>query len=148
MDEVSVHVDAPPERVWDLVTDLPNMGRFSPENTGGRWLGGASGPAVGARFRGWNRHGFVRWFTHSRVTAAEPPRHFEFEVRESGMRWGYRLEPEGGGTRLTEYREQARGVSPLVRLVQRSGLIGRDREDLMVDGMRETLERVKAAAEL
>ncbi|MFN2524390.1 MAG: SRPBCC family protein, partial [Mycobacteriales bacterium] len=51
----STDVDAPADVVWGLVSDLPGMGRLSPENTGGRWSGGATGPAVGARFRGANR---------------------------------------------------------------------------------------------
>ena len=41
----SIDVDAPPARVWDLVSDLPGMGRLSPENAGGSWLGGATGPS-------------------------------------------------------------------------------------------------------
>ena len=64
------------------------------------------------------------------------------------MRWGYRFEPTpDGGTRVTEYREKTRESPLYVKLVQRSGLIGRNREQLMVDGMRRTLERIKAAAE-
>lgn len=140
-------VRAPAEKVYDLVADVTQMGRWSPECTGGRWLGGAKGPAVGARFRGSNRHGLMRWSTRCEVTKAEPGRAFEWQVRESGMRWGYRFEPDGDGTLVTEYREQTRPVPAAIRLVQRSGMIGRDRERLMVEGMRATLERLKEAAE-
>jgi hypothetical protein len=75
------------------------------------------------------------------------PSRFAFEVRESGMRWGWRLDPEGGGTRLTQWRDRVRPAPPAVRLITRSGLIGRDRERLMQDGMRRTLAAVKSAAE-
>jgi uncharacterized protein YndB with AHSA1/START domain len=146
-DEVSLHIGAPAEHLYDLITDITQMGRWSPENTGGRWLGGATGPAVGARFRGSNRHGIARWWTHCTVTEADRPVAFEFQVAESQMVWGYRFEPEGDGTRVTEYRRHTRTVNPVIKLVTRSGLIGRDREQLMVDGMRDTLERLKAAAE-
>ena len=147
MDEVSVQVSSPPDRVWELVTDVTQMGRWSPECTGGRWTGGASGPVIGAHFTGSNAHGWVRWRTHCRVVAAEAGVHFSFEVRESAMRWGYRLEPADGGTRLTEYRETI-GPKPLVtRMFTGLGLGGREREQQMVDGMRATLARVKAAAE-
>jgi uncharacterized protein YndB with AHSA1/START domain len=147
MDEVSVHVSAPVERVWELVTDVTQMGRWSPECTGGRWTGDASGPVIGAHFTGANRHGWVRWSTHCRVVSAEEPVHFSFEVRESAMRWGYRLEQADGGTLLTEYRETI-GPKPLVtRLFTGLGLAGSDREGQMVAGMRATLERVRAAAE-
>jgi uncharacterized protein YndB with AHSA1/START domain len=149
VDEVSVAVDAPPERVWALVTDITKMGRWSPECTGGEWRSGARGPAVGAKFVGRNQRGLMRWTTHCTVTAAAEPTHFEWRVFESGMRWGYRFEPSDGGRRtiVTEYREHSRPYPVFVKWVVRTGLLGRDREKMLVDGMRETLERVKAAAE-
>lgn len=148
VDEVSLRIDAPADRLYDLVSDIRRMGEWSPENTGGRWLGGATGPAVGARFLGWNRHGPFRWFTRCTVTRADRGEGFEFQVNESKMVWGYRFEPaEGGGTLVTEYRRHTKPVNPVIGLVQRSGLLGKDRERLMVEGMRATLERLKAAAE-
>ena len=147
MDEVAVKINAPAEKVYDLITDVTQMGRWSPECTGGKWTGGATGPAVGATFKGSNRHGLARWTTHCTVTKADPGKAFEWEVKESGMRWGYRFEPDGGGTRVTEYREQRAETPFYIKLVQKSGLIGRNREKLLVDGMRQTLERVKEAAE-
>jgi len=147
VDEVSLRIAAPPERLYDLVADVTQMGRWSPECTGGKWLAGATGPAVGARFRGANRHGLMRWWTQCEVTKADRGRAFEWQVKESGMRWGYRFEPDGDATIVTEYREQTRDTPAAVKLVQRSGLIGRDRERLMVDGMRRTLERLQEAAE-
>ena len=106
MDEVSVTVNAPAEKVYDLLADIAQMGRWSPECTGGRWVGGATEAAVGARFKGSNRHGLMRWTTNCEVTKAERGKAFEWQVKESGMRWGYRFEPDGdGGTVVTEYRE-------------------------------------------
>lgn len=148
MDQVSLDVAAPPEKVWALLTDITQMGRWSPECVSCEWLDGATGPAVGARFKGKNRHGPMRWTTRSTVTKADAPSLFEWQVEQSGMLWGYRFEPTAdGGTKVTEYREKTREVPFYVRLVQRSGLIGRDRETLMVKGMHETLDRLKAAAE-
>lgn len=147
MDEVAVTINAPAEKVYDLVSDITQMGRWSPECTGGKWVDGARGPEVGAKFKGSNRHGLARWTTHCTVTKADPPRTFEWEVKESGTRWGYRFEPAEGGTKVTEYREAVGEVPFVIKLIQRSGVIGRNREQFMVDGMRQTLERVKAAAE-
>ena len=147
MDETSLRIDAPPERLYDLITDVTNMGRWSPECTGGKWLKGADGPAEGAKFRGANKHGIVRWWTHCTVTKADRPTAFEWDVAESGMRWGYRFEPDGDGTIVTEYREKRQDVSVPIRVVQRSGIIGRAREDLMVEGMKATLQRLQEAAE-
>ena len=49
---VTLHIDAPPEKVWGLVSDITKMGEYSPEVFEAEWLGGATGPAVGARYRG------------------------------------------------------------------------------------------------
>ena len=64
-------VRATPQEAYALVSDLPRMGELSPENTGGRWLKGATGPAVGARFKGTNRNGVRRWSTTATVEVAD-----------------------------------------------------------------------------
>ena len=131
-----------------MVTDITRTGEWSPEATGGRWRDGANGPAPGARFVGTNRHGRMRWSTHCRVTECEPPSRFTFVVTESATAWGWILEPDGGGgTRVTHWRERVGRTNPLVKALQRSGLLGRDRETMMADGMRRTLEAVRSAAE-
>jgi len=147
VDEVTVSIAAPPERVWALVTDITKMGEWSPENRGGRWSGGALGPAVGARFTSWNAHGFLRWPTRCTVVECDEPRAFAFDVAESVMRWGWRLAPEGAGTRLTQWREHVGTPNVLVRTLAGSGLLGKERERLMVDGMHRTLGALKTHAE-
>ncbi|ALE72270.1 MULTISPECIES: SRPBCC family protein [unclassified Pseudonocardia] len=149
MDRAEVTVDAPPEKVWDLVSDITRAGEWSPEATGGRWRDGATGPAVGGRFVGGNRHGAIRWSTHCRVTECEPARRFTFVVSESRTAWGWVLTPADGGaaTQLTAWRESV-GRPPLpVRLLQRSGLLGRDREGMMRDGLQRSLDRVRSIVE-
>lgn len=97
----SVRVQAPAQRVWELVSDLPAMGALSPENTGGTWRGGATGPALGARFRGSNRNGVRRWSTSVRVVSCQPPEAFAFDVSFAGIpvaRWAYDVHDEGGDT--------------------------------------------------
>jgi Polyketide cyclase / dehydrase and lipid transport len=37
--EASIEINASPEAVYDLVSDLPRMGEWSPENIGGEWQG-------------------------------------------------------------------------------------------------------------
>lgn len=144
MDEVTIWIDASPEAVWELVADVTRYGEWSPENQGGRWDGE---PGLGARFTGANRRGFMRWSTHCEVIEYDPPHRFGFEVAEARTRWGYRLEPERGGTRVTEWRTRI-GRPPLpIRIVLATGLVGRDRERLMVEGMRQTLEKIKDTAE-
>ena len=147
MDEASLTIAAPPERVWALVTDITRMGEWSPESTGGRWVRGATGPAVGAEFVGGNVHGRLRWNTHCRVLEVDAPHRFSFAVAESRMTWGWRLEPDGTGTRLTQWRERTSRPNWAVRAFAGSGLGGRDREGLMTAGMRRTLAAIKATAE-
>lgn len=148
MDEVSLDINAPRAKVWDLIADFKNMGKWSPELKRIIWLGGATGPVEGAKFVGINRHGPVPWATVSKITKCEVGKVLEWDVTTSSTRWGYRFEDNAsGGTTVTEYREPFKATPAVVKLVQRSGVIGRNREDLMVQGMRTTLERVKAVAE-
>ena len=101
----SVDISAPCDRVWSLVSDLPGMGRLSSENVGGRWLGGATGPAVGARFKGRNRNGFRRWSTSVEVVRCDPGSAFAFAVSYLGIpvsEWTYDLTPREQGCTLTE----------------------------------------------
>lgn len=146
MDRAELTVDAPPERVWALVSDITRAGEWSPEATGGRWRD-ATGPAVGARFVGGNRHGRLRWSTHCRVTESEPGRRFTFVVSESRTAWGWVLEPAGAGTHVVAWREGVGRPALPVRLLQRSGILGSDREGMMRDGLARSLESVKRIAE-
>lgn len=102
---VSATISAPPERLYALVSDVTRMGEWSPENTGGRWRSGATGPVVGARFRGSNRRGWRRWSTSCTVVEAEPGRRFAFEVALGFVpvaRWTYDFRAEGDATVVTE----------------------------------------------
>src|SRR5215472_6655008 len=54
--EAELMIDAPPAVVWPLVCVIGVPAEFSSEFQGGQWLDGATGPALGARFRGRNYH--------------------------------------------------------------------------------------------
>ena len=89
-----LHIDAPPEKVWALVSDVTKMGDFSPEVFEAEWLGGASGPAVGARYRGHVRRNerFPVYWTVCEITECVPGEVFEFVVliRDRPVnRWRY-----------------------------------------------------------
>jgi hypothetical protein len=147
-DEASLWIEAPPERIYAIVSDITQMGQLSPECTGGRWLGGATGPEVGARFKGTNRRGFVRWSTTNTVVQADPARAFAFDTKQSGTRWTYELEPDGDGTIVTERRAPFT-ARPLVAKVTSTVFLGgmAEHEDEMRQGLQATLERLKAVAE-
>jgi len=87
-DSVTLHMNAPPERVWDLVSDVTRIGRYSPETFEAEWLEGATGPAVGARFRGHvrrNQKGPVYWTTCT-VTESDPGKTFGCAPHSSASR--------------------------------------------------------------
>jgi len=147
-DSVTVRIGAPPEVIWDLVSDVTNTGRFSPETVAAEWVGGATGPALGARFRGRvNRNGWgVKYWTTCEIVACERPTEFAFTVvlgRSRVNTWRYHLEPTGDGTAVTEsFRLEDK---PWLRAYW--ALFGKLRRPTNTEGMRTTLERVKAAAE-
>ena len=147
-DEVTLHIEAPADRIYDIVTDIAQMGRLSPECTGGKWLDGASGPAVGARFKGSNKRGFARWSTTNKVVEAEPGQAFSFETQQSAARWTYRMQPEGTGTLVTETRQLYK-ERPKVAVIFTKLLLGGEQghDEELRKGMQQTLERVKALAE-
>ena len=138
--EATVHIDVAPEKVYEMVSDVTRMGEWSPETVSCQWVDGASGPAVGAKFKGRNKAGIMRWSTTPVVTAAEPGREFAFKTNDTN--WRYVFESDGSGTKVTESFE-APHYNALLNLIQPA----RKREPKMVDGMKTTLERIKAAAE-
>lgn len=146
----STDIAADADLVWSMVTDLPRMGSYSPENVGGRWVDGASGPALGARFVGTNRNGGKQWWTRVRVIACEPGRLFTFDVRTPfGIRvsrWSYQITPTDRGCRLTEH--WYRVGTYVVRRFIGPRVTGRaDRPGFNVVSIEHTLAAVKAHAE-
>ena len=74
---VTLHIDAPPDRVWGLVSDITKMGEYSPEVIEAEWIDGATGPAIGARYRGHvkrNENWPVLTGPHARLPSACPAR--------------------------------------------------------------------------
>ncbi|MCV7279022.1 SRPBCC family protein [Mycolicibacterium flavescens] len=146
---VSVTMAAPAQRIWDLIADVRNTGKYSPEVMEAEWLGGATGPALGARFRGHvkrNEIGPVYWTT-CEVTACEPGREFGFAVLLGDKpvnNWHYRLTPTAdGGTEVTESFRLNDSLLMKVFAV----LGGQLRRRRNLRDMRKTLERIKAVVE-
>jgi uncharacterized protein YndB with AHSA1/START domain len=139
-------VRASPQTVYDLISDVSRMGQWSPETVEARWLGGAQGPAVGARFAGTNRIGKLKWTTKPTIVGAERGAVFAFTVPgRSGPTWTYTFESVPGGTRVRESVAQQRPSALLIRLMQRMAGV-RDRTEHLRGGMAVTLDRLDAAA--
>ena len=147
-----ITVDAEPRQVYDAVSDLDRMVRWSPECFAVRVWRRRHG--VPARFVGFNRRGPFVWFTTCRVVTAEPAREFAFDVTTFGLpvsRWGYRMSAGSDGgptaTEVTEYwlDRRGRGAYVLGRIF--TGRVANDRPAANREGMRTTLARLKRELE-
>ncbi len=146
-DEVRARVSAEPARVYRLVSDVTRIPEWSPEVVECTWLDGATGPAVGARFRARNRRRWFTWSNRPVVDIADDPREFAVTRTEPGggsIRWTYRLAPDGDGTvvalRYDVLRPVPRGLHVVLRV-----LFGvRDLQDDLHANMRSSLERISA----
>ena len=138
-------------REWSMVTDVTRMGEWSPETERAEWTDGATGPAVGARFKGHNRKGRTRWSTTCEVIESEPGRTFAFavgKVAKPETVWRYRFEPVAEGVHVTESFELTKPLGLGSRLVTRVTTGVKDRPADMEEGVRATLAALKLAAEV
>lgn len=110
--EASLLIEASPERLYDLVADVASASTRSDEVQGCVWLAAEPPPGtVGSRFRGRNRAGLFRWSRVCEVTTAVRGTEFAFRteperwdpLRRDSSVWGYVLEAENTGTRITHY---------------------------------------------
>lgn len=144
----TVHMAAPADKIWQLIADIRNTGRFSPETFEAEWLGEATGPELGARFRGHvrrNEIGPVYWTT-CEVTACEPGREFGFAVLVGDRvvnNWLYRMVPAGDGTDVTESFRLTPSPFNNVYLV----LGGFLRKRRNIRDMTKTLQRIRDVVE-
>jgi uncharacterized protein YndB with AHSA1/START domain len=139
----TVQIQASPEDVWRVVSDLRRMPEFSPELRKAFVVGK---PGVGANIIGINRRKAVVWPTTSKVVRWEPGRAVAWKTRESGATWVYELEATPTGTAVTGRRVLPKftlGTSLLGPAI--GGAEGHDAE--LAAGIRTTLERIRATVE-
>ena len=147
-DSVTVHMAAKPEAIWDLVSDVTKIGRYSPETFEAKWVEPATGPAVGAQFRGHVKRNGIgpTYWTTCTVMACEPGKEFAFGVGngETPLNvWRYVIVPAGDGADVTESFDLAKTFG--LKLYWR--LWGWSRGKVNRNDMRTTLERIKAEVE-
>ena len=142
-------IRAEADELYDLVSDLPRMGEWSPENTGGTWVNGAEGPVVGARFKGSNRSGRFRWHTDVKVTIARPGEEFAFDVTLGPFKianWRYSFERDGNKTMVVETWTDHR--VPVVGTIGSLFIGVRDRPGRNRENMEATLAKLAASVEV
>ncbi|MEP1122614.1 MAG: SRPBCC family protein [Ilumatobacter sp.] len=140
-------VAAPIGDVYAAVTDVTRMGEWSPECVECRWVGGAIGPAIGARFEGDNVAAIgpitlKRWTTTCEVVEARQDSAFAF-VAEGNTTWRYEFAERDGRTIVTESFSHPPYVG------WQKWVYGRlaNRRKAMTTGMEATLGRIKHALE-
>jgi uncharacterized protein YndB with AHSA1/START domain len=141
--EVSVSIDAPPDRVYALVSDVARTPEWSPECVRVEWV------EAGKRFRGHNKIGSREWAMECVIDEAKPSQAFAFHTERDGdlrTRWGYRLEPtSSGGTQLTEWYQRVAKVPLPARIAERLLMGGRAKHN--AENMRASLAKIKTIAE-
>jgi uncharacterized protein YndB with AHSA1/START domain len=148
--EASVELDRPPGELWPMVADPTLLGRYSDENNGGKWLGGARAAALGARFRGYNRRGMARWWTDCEITEFIPEQVIAFRVQSPPgaihTTWAFRLETTGDGARLTHSWSAPKPFTTGRRGFFRLAFGTRDRAGDLTRNAATTLGRLAAEA--
>jgi uncharacterized protein YndB with AHSA1/START domain len=151
--EVAALIDAPIERVWQLVTDINLPAQFSAEFLGARWLDDP--PGVGARFEGRNHHQALGdWETTSFVTRYEAPRAFGWAVTDPdnpSSSWWFELEQQRDGVRLRQGTRMGPAPSGLTIAItampeKEERIIVRRLQEFETN-MRATVEGIKRLAE-
>jgi uncharacterized protein YndB with AHSA1/START domain len=153
--EVSTWIDAPPEHVWRLVSDIGLMPGLSRELQSVEWLDGVCQPAVGARFLGRSKHDALgEWSTTSYVVEYAPCQAFAWAVEDPeqpSATWRFTLHPEQDGTTLSQWVRLGPGRSGLSIAIDQMP----DKEQKIVfvrlrefeESMTRTLAAIKALAE-
>lgn len=147
-DEVGLEIKADAELLYDMVSDLPRIGEWSPECERVDWEGEVTAPVRGTTFVGHNAVGpgrRIHYSRHGEVLVAERGKEFTFITDEGGRPstlWRYRFEPTADGTLVTEGYE-VRWIPTWARIID----VPLNRHKELLRGMRTTLERLKAVAE-
>jgi uncharacterized protein YndB with AHSA1/START domain len=134
----SVVVQAPPDRVFDLLADPARHADFDGSGTVQGRLRGSGRLRLGARFGMRMRIGLPYVIANTVVEFDEGRRigwrHFGRHV------WRYELEPVAGGTRVTETFDWSTAVAP--RALELARIPARNAQSI-----EQTLPRLKALAE-
>ena len=147
----SIEINASPETVWSLVTDMERYGEWSSENTGGYWRKNEDGVPgtgeVGDEFVGINRRGDDEWKALVEIIVREENKAFAFVTGGSAMNlihWRYDIEPSDSGTTLTE-SWALMNLSPL--MIEHGDEEIQYRAANAKESITATLKGMKAAAE-
>ena len=140
--DTTIDIEASPESVYAILTDLSRINELSPECYKAEWEGDATEAVVGAKFRGYNDNGGNKWAAGCVVVGADPGKEWSFEVPGDDGRstvWRYQIEATPNGCRVTESFD-----SPVLdgEFFQKI-----NRHKLLLDNIAQSLANLKAVAE-
>ncbi|MCB1289984.1 SRPBCC family protein [Mycolicibacterium sp.] len=148
-------IAAPPARVWELISDITVMPRFSTELQSVEWADGFDRPVIGAQFLGVNIHPAVgQWTSRSQIVILDPPRRFGWVVGDPetpSADWTFEVNPAPSGTELCFTARIGPGPSGVSMMIERqphlateiiAGRLGQFRK-----GMEDTLRGIGELAE-
>lgn len=145
--EDSIDVDATPEKVWAVISDLKRMGEWSPQCKKMIIRGGKVD--LDTKTININRRGPLVWPTTAKVVRFEPNKRIGWRVTENRTVWSYEITPAENGVTVTERREAPGGKTSTVSAFLVDKVFGGNdsfEEELKV-GMAESLGKIKKAAE-
>jgi len=147
---VEAEIEAPPARVWEVLSDLARMPEWSPELLRMVPLK-PGGLRLGQWYVGVNRRRAVVWPTRNVVVGLEPGRVLAWETTSSGARWIWELAPagaDGSTTRVVHRRPVPRRLTR-ISAVFATALLGgvAGHADELETGMAQTVDRLRAAVE-
>jgi hypothetical protein len=141
----SVDIDASPDEVWRVISDVRRTPEWSTEC---RRVVARRAVRTGSLLVGLNRRKAVVWATLSRITDLEFGSMISWVVLTNRSLWTYRITAADGGTRLTETRETPRGETRFALWFTRALLGGQGVHDDELEGaMASGLQVIKAAVE-
>ena len=150
-DQVERYIEAPPEVLYELIADVTRTPERTPDIVRCEWIDGATGPAVGARFRSVNHQGRgPDWANKPVVTVADPGVEFSFSRTEpfgGTIVWRHRFVPEGAGTRVIESYEVTEPISIIGWFIIGTLYGLKDRRAGMRTSMVASLDRVAELVE-
>jgi uncharacterized protein YndB with AHSA1/START domain len=99
--EASIDIDAAPNQVWHVVSDLKRLPEWSPQCQRMQLLGRLR---EGVYTLNWNRQGRKFWPSASKLVRVEPNQPVAFRTLTNNSVWSFEITPTGTGSRLTERR--------------------------------------------
>lgn len=133
-------VPAEPDAVWHVVRDVTRVGEWSHECLECSFVGGATLAEPGARFRGRNRQGIIRWGRVCEVLSTEGRelvwRTVPTMLFPDSTVWRIRVTPAHGGTRLEQSFDVIRAPKVLDIIYAAILPAHRDRATALTDDLR------------